>query len=423
LRYSSWAARMAAAAVSAAGLLGMGLAAPPAHAAITGAAHPTLWVSGSAAAVGGDGTGCAAPGFNAIQPAVDAAPPGATIRICSGTYAEQLVITQPVRLIGTGGPVTITLPPSPATATACASGPAPQYGVDICGPVTVTLTRLTVHSAWPAGTCNDDLNAVYVAGGATLAFDHSAVTAAGASPINGCQGGAGILVTSGRLLASDSSVSGYQKNGITLKGAGVTGTISYVKVKGAGPTPAIAQNGIEVALGARATITHSWISGNECDVASCGPDAQADYQAAGILFYGSAPGSVVSHTSASRNDIGVYTLGGPGPRATATISYDKVRYNRYEDIVLDQGTTVITHSAAAGGNVALMLIQYAGQTTGIEGTASRDTFGPAGMDAIQVYSDQASGDVPGQMTIRRSRIRGTITSNSPASAPVTLAIH
>ena len=43
-----------------------------------------------------------------IQAAIDGASPGATLSICPGTYAERLVVAQPVVLVGLGGyPVTI----------------------------------------------------------------------------------------------------------------------------------------------------------------------------------------------------------------------------------------------------------------------------------------------------------------------------
>src|SRR5215472_6620025 len=72
-----------------------------------------LWVS-SAPTVAGNGTSCNSPGFNAIQAAIVAAPSGATIEVCAGTYVEQLTIEKSLTILGTGGSVTIQLPATPA---------------------------------------------------------------------------------------------------------------------------------------------------------------------------------------------------------------------------------------------------------------------------------------------------------------------
>ncbi len=414
----------AVAAVSSTGLcaLALAVAAPMAQAATTsGPAHPTLWVSG-ATAMGGNGTSCAHPGYNTVQAAVTAAPAGATVKVCAGTYTEQVEITKSLTLTGTGGRATLTLPASPANSAACASTASSQYGVDVCGPIHVTLSHLVIDSAWSSGTCNDDLDAVFVAGGATLEFSSSAVTAAGAVPINGCQGGIGVLVTGGHLKMSDSAVSGYQKNGITIKGTGSTATVAGVKVTGAGPTPEIAQNGIEVAEGAWASITGSTVRGNECDVSVCGPDSLSQTQSTGVLFFDAAPGSVLSHSTASGNDIGVYFLAASDIQTGAWIGHDSVVNNRYEDICLDQGKAEIDGTQIRGGNVALQAIQYVGQTAGIDSYASHDTIGPSGVHALQVYSDQGSGDLAGKLVVSHSTIHGSVSNNSPATAPVVLTL-
>lgn len=422
---SGAAARRLAGAVTACGLAAAAWALPAAAsaAATTAHSHPALWVSASAPVTSGNGTSCAAPGYATIQAAVNAAPSGATVRICAGTYQEQVQITAPVTLTGTGGVVTIELPAVPAAATVCAATLTDQYGVDVCGSVSVTMQGLTIDSAWPAGTCNDGLDAVFVGNGGTLHFDDSAVTAAGASPINGCQGGVGIEVKPGHLGVSDSDISGYQKNGITVSGTGSTATISGATVTGAGPTPVIAQNGIEIASGARASITDTRVSGNECDAPSCGADSLADSQSAGLLFFNAASGSRISQSTLSGNDIGGYFAGGPGKHPAATMSHDRFTDNRYEDVVLDQGSAEVTDCTISGGNVGIQLPQYQGQTASIWSFASHDVIEDASVAPVQVYSDQAAGDLPGSFRISDSRIRGPVLNNSPAAARVKIEIE
>ena len=52
------------------------------------------------------GTSCADPGYSTITDALTAASPGDTIKVCAGTYDEQLAITQGVTLQAKG-PVTV----------------------------------------------------------------------------------------------------------------------------------------------------------------------------------------------------------------------------------------------------------------------------------------------------------------------------
>jgi hypothetical protein len=386
-----------------------------------GGTHPTLWVS-SATVTGGNGTSCAAPGFNTVQAAVTAAPAGAAVKVCGGTYIEQVEITKSLTLTGTNGTVTLALPASPKDSTACASTATSQYGVDVCGHISVTLSHLVIHSAWPSGTCNDDINAVFVSGGATLDFTNAAITAASAVPINGCQGGIGVLVTNGQLKASDVAISGYQKNGITVKNVGASATIDNATVTGAGPTPLIAQNGIEIAEGAWGSVNGSTVSGNECEHPSCGSDSINQSQSAGVLFYDAAPGSWVSNSTTDGNDMGVSFAGASTSQTGVSITNDKIKNNRYEDVCLDQGKAKISGSVLRGGNVALQAIQYQDQTAGIDAAASHDTIGPASVGALQIYSDENAADFHGKVVVSYSSINGSIANNSPAAAPVKLFV-
>jgi pectin methylesterase-like acyl-CoA thioesterase len=63
--------------------------------------------------VGTKSATCPNPDFSTIQAAVDAASPGTTIRICAGTYPEQVSITKALTLRGDNGAV---IEPSGVTA-------------------------------------------------------------------------------------------------------------------------------------------------------------------------------------------------------------------------------------------------------------------------------------------------------------------
>jgi hypothetical protein len=218
-----------------------------------------------------------------------------TIEICPGTYSEQVTILQ--RLVLTRapvpaglGPVTIQLPAAVGSnqalglsTTNCQADDAaqsiqvPQSVIEICSArpggantfgVGVAINNITIEGNWPATVCYDSLYGILVGGGAALSLTGSTVEQIGAYPLNGCQGGVGVQVGSaptdqiGLASLSRDIVETYQKNGITVDGPGSYGRIVSTAVTGDGPTPAIAQNGIQLSFGATGSVTHSTITGN-----------------------------------------------------------------------------------------------------------------------------------------------------------------
>ena len=407
------------------------------------ASSHSLWVNASEPVPAtGPHNSCTTPGYNTIQAAIDAAavaaPAGGdTIHVCppdaDAPYVEQLTITDPVSIVAAGPGVTVQLPVTPADSTtpcdaaglAGFPGQPDQDEISICTAGTVNISGINVQALWPSGTCYDSLYGILVAGGATLKMSSATVAGAGADPINGCQGGIGVQVGMswsdpvevGHALLNDVSISEYQKNGITVDGTGSTATIRATTVTGAGATPAIAQNGIQVSYGAGARITDSDIAGDECDVAVCGPDSQTQTQSTGILFYGAEPGSSITHSSVKNSDIGVYSLDmEPTAPVTANVSvtHDTLTGDRYEAVALDQGYTVVSNDTISGGNVGIQVLQYDGQDYGVKAVARDDTITGMAVAAAQVSSDNAvSGDLPGSMSITKSKI-----SNNPTGASI-----
>jgi Right handed beta helix region len=405
---------------------------------IASASGSMFWVSNTVATVGGGGTSCASPGYSTVQAAVTAAESltTATVLICPGTYAEQVQVTGNTHLtIRAARPsvgATLSLPATPVDSTTpCDTAPgtgsyqADQDGLAICGTHagTTTISNLTFDYAWPSGTCYDSLYGILVGGGDTLKMSNSAIVGGGAQPINGCQGGIGIQVGMawttpnevGHVVLTHDSISGYQKNGMTIDGRYSSARISYDTVEGAGPTTQTAQNGIQVSNGAKATISHTTVSGNECNVSVCGPNDFTQTQATGILFYGAAAGSSVTDCVISRNDEGFYgysmspTL---EPSAEGTIKYTTFSHNRYEGAVLDQGHWLLASDHINNSQEAIYLYQYQGQSYGsrtvVAGTTLRRDHA-----ALQIASDNAAtGDFSGSILFRDTRINAPILSNA-----------
>jgi hypothetical protein len=360
--------RTRVAAICGALLVGAGFAAAGPLSGTATAATPwgqqTLWISSAAAKPGADNS-CQTAAYSTVQAAVDAAKSAGSghgalvpvIDICPGTYSEQLTISASVELTRAPvapslGPVTIQLPAAVGSnqslglsTTACqaddtAKGVSiPQSVIEICGAapnVNVSIRDLTVEGNWPTSVCYDSLYDVWVGGGATLDLTGSVIERAGAYPLNGCQGGVGVEVGSaptgqvGHAALSGDTIDTYQKNGITIDGSGSTASIDNVVVTGAGASPSIAQNGIQVSFGAIASVTGNVISGDNytgsgeassagvlvvggggsvCGVGASSPLArdttvsgnQLDENDIGIAFYNADPTCTKSATSPTRD--------------------------------------------------------------------------------------------------------------------------
>jgi hypothetical protein len=94
----------------------------------------------------------------------------------------------------------------------------------------------------------------------------SAIHDIGETPLNGDQHGVAIYYRAlgtgtARGTISDNRITNYQKGGITASG-NVSVTIANNTVTGQGPVIYIAQNGIELAYGAHATVTENTVTGN-----------------------------------------------------------------------------------------------------------------------------------------------------------------
>jgi len=384
------------------------------------------------------GISCADPGYNKIQDALNAAPEGATITVCTGTYVEQLQITKGVKIKSLGS-VIVKLPAKPANSTTTCDTSIPgsyqpnQDLVSICTKEAVSITGVTFIALWPPLTCYDSLYGLFVGGGGTLALNGVAVEGAGDPPpdeYSGCQGGVAIQLGSARTSPAETTqatlknvrVTDYQKNGIDVAGKGTTATISAATVIGSGPTEHLAQNGIEVAWGGLAHVTSSHVSGDECNLkAVCGANPISDTQSTGVLLYGAAEGTTVTKTTVTESDIGIYyedeETSAPGiPQVS--ISKDVLTNDRYEGVALGQGYATINNTKITGGQYGIALLQYGESSYGAIGTGTGDTIKGLSSWAVAGLSDHAEGDHPGQFTISYSGISG-----NPAGSGVTESVH
>lgn len=378
-----------------------------------------LWVS-SSTPVGAD-TSCSSPGFATVQAALDAAPAGAQVNVCAGTYVEQIEIVKAVKLTQAQGGVTLEMPSSPTPSqTACDKEPGLEPGqideISICTKSAVSISGLKIVALAPIASCAGGLNGVFVAGGATLTAVGDQIVGASTTldGAKGCQHGIAVEVGShkaneiGHAKLESDAIGGYEKNGPTATNPGSTLLVKNSVVTGEGPSPWIAQNGIEVAFGAKGTISGTTVSGNECELEGVCTSGNLEEQATGLLFFGAAAGSKVSDSTISGNDIGAYYASTSPTQPTKPelkLLSSHLTGNRYEGAVLEEGDATLTRDVISGsGQVGIDVVQSASQTYADDSTASHSTIEGMSVAAIAITTDGSSEDPSGIFTIKSSSI-------------------
>jgi parallel beta-helix repeat protein len=264
---------------------------------------------------------CPTAGFTKIQDAVNAAPAGATIRVCPGTYPEQVSISKTLTLRGDNGAV--LLPSNMAANTTSLVTSAPIAAVVLVADTErVTLDNLTVDAANNGITgCGPDLMGIYFRNASGKITNVAVRNTKLPTSLNGCQSGLGIFVqsangTMSRVEVDGSSVHDFQKNGITGNETGTEITISRNAIAGLGPTDGAAQNGIQVGFGARGTIESNSVSNlvwSPCiSVATCTATAT------GVLIFNSDDVTVQNNVVGDTQG-GIYVQGGHGEIQNNTI--------------------------------------------------------------------------------------------------------
>lgn len=420
MTFKLWKAILACSAIAAAAAIALPAA----------ASANTVWVS-STATPRAPYNNCEHPGYSHIQPAIEA--PTTTVHICKGTYAEQLTITRPVNIEGNES--TLDLPvPTAFTHTPCdaedetiGNRTPDQDAVSICTSGVVKISKLHVDAVWPGepvGTspeCGYSLYGILVAGGAEFSLTSSEVVGARPAAINGCQYGVGVQIGMSSASLGEATatltkdlISGYQKNGITVEGASTSAKITSTEVTGAGPTPVIAQNGIGVQEGAKATISTATVTGNECNEGlpngyHCGSDLLTQYGGAGVYFYHAAPSTLIT-SHVNNNDIGADVFDEAGAQ---TISRDEFAANRSVSVAIEEGSATVNYDTMSDSDAGIELLQFHNVPSAVGGTGAHDTISGMSEWAVFGRSDNEPGDVFGEFTITASKISG-----NPGSTPL-----
>jgi hypothetical protein len=205
---------------------------------------------------------CPNAGFTRIQDAIDAAAPGDHIRICKGTYVEQLTIRKGLDIDADSGAVLMPNAMKQNT-TSLFDGAGIATAILVADTTDVSISGLTVDGMNNGiSECSPDLEGITfqnASGNMQRAAIRNFKLGAG---LGGCQSGTGFFVQSGgggisKVEIEDCTIHDFQKNGITANEIGTTALIRGNVVTGIGPTAAIAQNGIQIGFGAGGAITRN----------------------------------------------------------------------------------------------------------------------------------------------------------------------
>jgi parallel beta-helix repeat protein len=247
--------------------------------------------------------------YTTIASAVAAAAPHDAIKICPGTYPEQITIAKSLILRGESGAV---LKPSAMVANTTSLTPpnnALAAIIAVDGVKDVTIEGLTIDgadngiSSCPAQVPVPDLFGIFYRN-ASGAVRDSAIRNMRLGPgLAACRGGTAILVQSGsggrsQVTIENNSIHDFQRNGITANEAGSTVQIRRNVVTGLGPTTGSVQSGIQIARGATGVVEENvvtqMISASCVDVATCGSNGNGV-----IIGSGSSDVRVVRNTLGS----------------------------------------------------------------------------------------------------------------------------
>lgn len=264
--------------------------------------------------------------FTTIQSAVLAASSGDRINVCPGTYHEQVKVTRRLTIqgIAVGNQNLAVIMPTGAlvnSSSLTSAGPIAAI-VLVEGTDKVTLNNLTIDGSTNGiSGCGIDLVGIYYRN-ASGEIDNVAVRNTRLGPADfGCQSGQGIFVQSGngkrsRVDISDSSIHDYQKTGIIANEVGTEVNISGNVVTGVGPTAQIAQNGIQLAFGAKGTVECNSVINHVYSPCTSGANCAAS--SSNILIFDSNSVRVTGN-NLGNSQVNVYYQGDRGEVSNNTI--------------------------------------------------------------------------------------------------------
>jgi hypothetical protein len=320
------------------------------------------------------------PSYSTIQAAVNAAPAGGEVYICAGIYPEQIAINKSLTLQGvqTGnaaasvivapatGMVQNATDPSPASAN-----PPIAAQIFVQGSTTVNLTNLMVDGGANqlSGCTAPTLVGIYYQN-ASGTLKNLNVRNQTLSPADAtCDTGLGMYFeanTATSITLNVSTVTNFQKNGVTANGYGNGSPGPVVsfwgnEVVGQGAAAGTIQNGVQIGFGATGKVASSIIS--DLVFQSTGTSSAAT----GVLIYASNGVTVLSN-EIGNTQFGVAVASDPiyGTGDTNTINSNTITAASFDAVEVCSNTNIVKN-----GQI------YNSKDAGVRVDA-RCTEGPAG---------------------------------------------
>jgi hypothetical protein len=301
--------------------------------------------------VGTQSAACPDAQFSKIQEAIDHASPGTVIRICPGTYPEQVTITIALSLQGENG--VVIEPSHVAVNTMSTFSGAPLAPIILVKDATdVGIQDVIVDGANNDITaCGPDFIGILYQNASGEVKRVAVRNIKLSTTLSGCQSGNAILVQSGSAGTSvvdvaDSSIHDYQKNGITGNEIGTTVRIENNVVTGVGPTTGAAQNGIQIGFGAAGSITRNTVANHIWS--PCVSLESCENIATDILVFQS-DGVSVENNVAGISQTGI-DIAANGAHVAQNQVFDTLTFDGIKLAGNDNGATdnSVTHSDRAG---------------------------------------------------------------------------
>jgi len=299
--------------------------------------------------------------YTTIGAAINAAKAGDKVIVCpgNGPYNEQLVITKRLSITGKAN---ATVKPSAMEQNANSiDGNDPIAAAILVKEATgVMIERLTVDGIDnEIQDCEPKLIGIYYqnASGAVknvvvknmkLGQDHAS-----------CQSGVGVFAESGgdgtsSLLVQDSNVYDYQKNGITGNESGTFLIVENNRVTGLGPTPDIAQNGIQLGFGATGKIGHNIVTDHI--YAPCKDPADCDNLSANILIYQGGRRIEVKENTTVNAQTGIFFYADEG----SVLANEVVKTKVYDGLVIWGNKIIAKENKVTGSDEAGINVEGTG---------------------------------------------------------------
>jgi parallel beta-helix repeat protein len=324
--------------------------------------------------------------FTSIQAAVTAASPGDQIKVCPGTYQEQVKVTKDDITLFSRNPREAIIKAPPAMVDDKAI-------VEIEGASGVTVRHFTITGPGGGG-CDSIRYGVLVGGPAgdpsnDAEILHNLVTQIRDNPFSGCQNGNAVQVgrqsagIAGTADVHHNDIDNYQKSGVVVDGEGSAAEVRQNVIDGVGSTDVIAQNGVQVSRQADAEVRQNTITDNQYSPMSVA--------SAGVLAFDAGNSIVVRQNTSLRNDEGIYIISQEG----GTFSHNESSDNTFDGFgLIDSSGTEVEHNVAdrngfdgvyAGSDTSENSIAHNHLSDNVEHDCHDDSTGPHAPGVANVW--------------------------------------